>query len=923
MSQVDINTFHNQMQGSKKRPRIQMACDHCRKKKVKCNGSIPCQNCSNVEDCIYSAHKERKRRTKNSPASDSERSKTKTIEVLSNRLNSLESLLSNLVSRLDGLKLSSATDASQKDIKAVASHSSNSSSDSESTLNPTPPSSTEGKQADGRVAIRNKAGDGETEKLSKFSSLRIKKKPTSKDIQVRKCQSYFCVISEKTKAWIKSRLRPQDLQLVFSIEKLPLLLNSSPLSLAKAWSNVPSNSKHEILPRNGAKNQKPTPTIAAAASAEPGTCDFPLDSNLVYGLLNTYYKTIPNANLVVDLGMVVALFDRYYSGQNQSSTDDQSGVRQDKSLFKYSELLIMNIALALAIENKSDVWNKFTELYTLEDLNTLQEECFNNGVYFYERINIVCEGLITIQAIVLLYTFADVHYSTDFYINNMLTSVAIRFAQELGLNRVETYEDMSEEEADIGRKLWWYCHCLDMDSCYKTGKPPLINLQDVSTLTDMDVESPIGSIENHEELVEVCFDQGVYVYSCHYTLLFNKVRNKSYYELFAASSQRKLSLLYDVLHKSIEMMNLDMMELANSMHPCMRPSLLNRPCTSNESSPDFDKLYLSNKEYMDETNAMFKIQFFCHLMIINRVPLLVNFSDKIKSLSAGRKALDCARTVLLITLSVDPTKVSRINYELMEVISFIAFLTLLATHLQNLDDDKIPQDFDLLARFSMNVFSRGTELFNAESWAKLRVLDCKRVFMILLIRISLKILAGAYEAEKNFDLVGNNSEVSKHLNFYEEIYPEAFGDTVSRMDSDSNALVPNNHDTHTSISSSIGLSSAGWSSTSILTPVNNLKSDKLKKDIFGNHFSPSSTLTYNNPISPYSQNLLDGVHGDFNSEILNGAPEEDQLQFANQHFSNVANEFQFDDLINDDAISNLLFSQAYNFPNLLFDGVNL
>ncbi|CAH2351195.1 hypothetical protein CLIB1423_03S00980 [[Candida] railenensis] len=917
MSQVDINTFHNQMQGSKKRPRIQMACDHCRKKKVKCNGSLPCQNCSNVDECIYSAHKERKRRSKNSPASESETSKTKTIEVLSNRLNSLESLLSNLVSRLDGSKPSSATDTSQKNLKPVTSHSSNSSSDSESTLNPTPPSSTEEKHHDDRVAIRNKAGDGETEKLSKFSSLRIKKRPTSRHIQVRKCQSYFCIISEKTKAWIKSRLRPQDLKLVFSIEKLPMLLNSSPSSSAKAWSNVPSNSKHEILPRNGTKSQKQSPAIAAAASAEPGTCDFPSDSNLVYGFLNTYYKTIPNANLVVDHGIIIALFDRYYSGQNQFSAGDQAGVKQDKALFKYSELLIMNIALALAIENKSDVWNKFTELYTLEDLNTLQEECFNNAVYFYERVNIVCEGLITIQAIVLLYTFADVHYSTDFYINNMLTSVAIRFAQELGLNRVESYDEMSEEEADIGRKLWWYCHCLDMDSCYKTGKPPLINLQDVSSLTDMDVESPIGSIDNHEELVEVCFDQGAHVYSCHYTLLLNRVRNKSYYELFSASSQRKLSTSFDVLVKSIEMMNSDMMELANKMHPRMRPTFLNKPCHTNELSPDFDKLYLSNKEFMDETNAMFKIQFFCHLMIINRVPLLVNFSDKIKISSAGRKSLECARTILLIVLAVDSKKVSKINYELMEVISFIAFLTLLTTHLQNLADDQIPEDFDLLAKFSMNVFSKGTESFNGESWAKLRALDCKRVFMILVIRISLKILAGAYDAENNVDLIEGNAEVSRHLTLCEEIYPEAFGDTISRMDSDSNTLIPNHHNSHTSMSSSTGSSSAGWSSTNISTPVNNLK-----KDIFGNHFSPSSTLTHNNPISPYSQNLLDGVSADFNSEILNGASEVDQSQFANQHFSNVATEFQIEDLINDDAISNLLFSQAYNFPNSLFDGVN-
>ncbi|KAJ2764974.1 hypothetical protein IWQ57_004966, partial [Coemansia nantahalensis] len=73
-----------------KHPRLMRACDHCRRKKVKCNGTRPaCSHCLRMRlDCHYSplVRKKRARRT--------------IIDKLQERLLSMEQLLQPLVERL-------------------------------------------------------------------------------------------------------------------------------------------------------------------------------------------------------------------------------------------------------------------------------------------------------------------------------------------------------------------------------------------------------------------------------------------------------------------------------------------------------------------------------------------------------------------------------------------------------------------------------------------------------------------------------------------------------------------------------------------------------------------------------------------------------------------------------------------------------
>ncbi|KAJ2685466.1 hypothetical protein H4R19_006799, partial [Coemansia spiralis] len=73
-----------------KQPRLMRACDHCRRKKIKCNGSRPaCSHCLRMRlDCHYS------------PLVRKKRARRSIIDKLQERLLSIEQLLQPLVEHL-------------------------------------------------------------------------------------------------------------------------------------------------------------------------------------------------------------------------------------------------------------------------------------------------------------------------------------------------------------------------------------------------------------------------------------------------------------------------------------------------------------------------------------------------------------------------------------------------------------------------------------------------------------------------------------------------------------------------------------------------------------------------------------------------------------------------------------------------------
>ncbi|CAK7896930.1 hypothetical protein CAAN1_03S05908 [[Candida] anglica] len=881
----ESNIEQNEGVNSNKRQRISKACDACRRKKSKCNGEIPCRGCSSAEVCTYSAHKERRKRKAASkvdpPVNDSDPTTTtadeptpgsgianavssatrKTIQGLNSRIASLESLLFTLVEKMEVPQ----TNETGSDSDSPTSSTSTETSPEEAT---TPPNDLTTVSSSKNAFTR----------FTGIAGRKMAKAPPAK----AKCHSLLCIITENSLQWIKSKLRFRDISLFWSLERLPLAFNATMLSSVRSWIDTPSKS------RGGASIRHKKELTQYG--------DFPLDSKLVFGLLSSYYSRISDANILCHVDFIRELFDRYYESEKESSI---------RRKFKYSELLIMNISLAMALENKGDEWNKATELYSDVELKNFQQVWFESSVYYYDKVNVVSEGLITVQAILLLSCYSNAHYATDIQVNNMLTSVAIRFAQELGLNRLELIESLHSEQAELCRGIWWYCHFMDLDTCYKTGKPLLINLDDVSTLTEFDTGCPY-SVPSDPIFTREYFNQNLsqtlvslsmdspHVYYHHYMLLLNRIRAKSYNELFSAKARRTLMNSLDMQVSVISRINEEMMILADSMDPLFRPMLYPMQ-VSEPSSPEFISFYRKHEQYLSEVRLIFQMTFFSHLMIINRVPYLANFPNMEENSSYSSLAFVGARALLNSLLASVDENISKFVGNTIQAYAFIAFLILLTQYLNSKTSPHLVEDFNLLARVSMEVFSKGCASKTKEDWERERIVNAKNVMAVLSARVMLKIMVGVTESELGLDLIQGNSKLQIHLDSCELIYPELFENLGNNEVPDFfNGVLFSQKQSVSSTEGKVGTvdSESNFGSTE-------------QSDV-GHQTMPQSPFNFSVP-----------------SPMPSSRPSTDPFSRSLSQFSQEQeiNDVQLADF-NDDAISNLLYSQAYGFTSVLFDGLN-
>ena len=214
-------------------------------------------------------------------------------------------------------------------------------------------------------------------------------------------------------------------------------------------------------------------------------------------------------------------------------------------------------------------------------LTELQEKLFDNAIYYYQRVSVVSEGIETIEALLLLIICIESNWLTSF-LNSSPIAVAIRFAQDLGLHRAESYLNKPLKEQERRRRVWWFCYFFDIEFCFKSGKPPMINSSDVTTNSDEDLlqyfkltaaEAPQSSALTSvfqsivDDVLRSTTEQssmslgilrqiqyGGYINNPMYfhfsVLLLSKIRSNSYHELFVASAQKKASMKYQILWKN-------------------------------------------------------------------------------------------------------------------------------------------------------------------------------------------------------------------------------------------------------------------------------------------------------------------------------------------------------------------------------------
>lgn len=150
--------------------------------------------------------------------------------------------------------------------------------------------------------------------------------------------------------------------------------------------------------------------------------------------------------------------------------------------FSYSDYLLMNSSLLVACLVTEELSGKSIEGGTpmpeFDSLREVSDYLLDNSLFYYSRLSIISGGLTTITGSIFLGFYADsISLSRAAY---LISSSAIRQAQELGLHIEETYRTLPQHERILRLNMWWTCYAIDRELCIRWGQTPVINDNDIS-----------------------------------------------------------------------------------------------------------------------------------------------------------------------------------------------------------------------------------------------------------------------------------------------------------------------------------------------------------------------------------------------------------------------------------------------------------
>lgn len=738
---------------AKSRNRVSIACTICRKKKIKCDGQIRCLHCVSAnKDCIYPETTVRRTRTKEPKKVD----KAQSMKILDTRLAKLESLILNLAGKLEtindgksiAMKLESQLEAENGD------------SESESSTNENDMPLESG------FLFKKGTSPEKPDKLPYD--------PGNKSFSIEKyygIHSTFHIFSHKSIAWIKTKLTPKDAVFVTPLENLPTVFSACSKAYTNLWTEPHGTSK--VLLQEGI---------------------FPDNPNLV-GQLLQLFDSIFLAGFLVDAKYVEELTNIYYSNKGILLSAPKRSLR-------YSELLIMNVAISLCISvainkrmysntessassasSNNSTFSCFPAINAMEldDLIKIQDELFKDAIYYYARISVISDGIRTIQAILLLIIYLETSLVVC-DVNYILSSVAVRFAQEIGLHRFESFSHLPEDDRTYRRRLWWFCQYFDMEICYRIGKPPLVNDADVSTFGEKDTD--LIFLKVHKDrvkpgsgniLAEIVENKLVHTYIGHYTILLTRIRSRSYKELFSATVQYNS---FRSILKTLTKINSDMKKLLEGMDIRLRPRFYNDPEFKErlEAVPNY--MNGANLDCAKENVYAIQLSYFLHLMTINKLPFQMASPDHDEncrdSIQFRNLSLDSSRTILNIVLTID-----RHNYPLSFLnwilfFPFAAFLNLLGNCINHPNSPESMRDVSLLIDTSVSFFAHNNRYAEESNNSSSKIYHQRESLCDLSVRIMLKIMIKIMEAHLNIEILKENSFLQSHLSAVETDYPDLY-----------------------------------------------------------------------------------------------------------------------------------------------------
>lgn len=151
--------------------------------------------------------------------------------------------------------------------------------------------------------------------------------------------------------------------------------------------------------------------------------------------------------------------------------------------FSYSDYLLMNTSLLVACIFVNEVVRlEISNNVILPEFTSIKEieyKLLDNSLFYFHRISVISCGLSAVSASLLLAFYAEnASLSRSAY---LISSTAIRLAQELGLHIEDAYRGLKPKERSLRLNTWWACYVFDKEMSVRWGHSPVINDDDVST----------------------------------------------------------------------------------------------------------------------------------------------------------------------------------------------------------------------------------------------------------------------------------------------------------------------------------------------------------------------------------------------------------------------------------------------------------
>ncbi|SMN21872.1 similar to Saccharomyces cerevisiae YBR150C TBS1 Putative protein of unknown function [Maudiozyma saulgeensis] len=190
-------------------------------------------------------------------------------------------------------------------------------------------------------------------------------------------------------------------------------------------------------------------------------------------LLENFNTLIKYHSSIMSEDEILKLYEKYYEN--------------DPSTLSYGEHLVLNISMAISANVSICDGHEFFKEDpenepTLQELHNIEKMTFENAMYYYHKLVLFSAGATAITGLLLLFHYLNFNFNSEFAIDTL--SLAIRYAYDMNLNMNFHYKSLAPGDVIKHRALWWYCFYFDKMISLMLSKPPLIKEHDMDILAN-------------------------------------------------------------------------------------------------------------------------------------------------------------------------------------------------------------------------------------------------------------------------------------------------------------------------------------------------------------------------------------------------------------------------------------------------------